>query len=192
MASCVQSTTYCSNITGAIPGYTPSAGTLVYNLIEGLNNNNSSVQSAMSSLLSYASSSNPLSLPWTVPATWTSTVSSGGTTSTGSTVAGTTNVFSPDAFYIPDAIAIDSSGNVWVANKGNGTGVVGTASGDSNVTEFSPTGSLKGTYTAGSDPDAIAIGGYGNVWVVSNFNGTVTELVGVATGVKTPLLDQPK
>jgi streptogramin lyase len=114
------------------------------------------------------------------------TGSSGGTTSTGSTVAATTNVFS--GFSGP--VAIDGSGNVWVANIGNGT--VGTVSGDSNVTELSSTGSLIGTYPAGSYPYAIAIDGSGNIWVANFGSNTVTELVGVAQGVKTPLLDQPK
>jgi sugar lactone lactonase YvrE len=52
--------------------------------------------------------------------------------------------------HAPDGIAVDSSGNVWVANYGNGT--AGTAAGDSNV----------------------------------------TELVGAASPVKTPLVLQPK
>ena len=87
----------------------------------------------------------------------------------------------------PAGIAIDGSGNVWVANYGNGT--AGTASGDSNVTELSSTGGVVGTYVAGSYPYAIAIDGSGNVWVANYGNGTagtasgdsnVTELIGIA------------
>jgi len=172
LASCVQQTSYCSSITRVIPSYSPGTGTFVYNLI--LNINNSSVLSAMSSLLSYASS-NPLNLnlPWTVPATLILTGSSGETTTTSSS-GETTNVFSYNELIYPLAIAIDGSGNVWVANYGDG--IPGTAFGDSNVTELSPNGSIIGTYTAGNGPDAIAIDGSGNVWVANYAGGNVTEL----------------
>ena len=75
----------------------------------------------------------------------------------------------------PQAIAIGKSGNVWVANDGNGT--TGTASGDSNVTELSSDGKTIGTFVAGPTPWAIAIDGNNNVWVANNNDpGTVTEL----------------
>ena len=80
----------------------------------------------------------------------------------------------------PFAIAIDSSGNVWMANWGNGT--AGAASGDSNVMELNSSGKLIGTYVAGSDPSGIAIDSSGNVWVTNNGSGTVTELPGITTG----------
>src|SRR5450759_3892399 len=51
--------------------------------------------------------------------------------------------------------AIDSSGNIWVANGGNGT--PGTAPGDSNVTKLSPSGTVIGTYVAGTGPIGMAI-----------------------------------
>ena len=66
----------------------------------------------------------------------------------------------------PRAIAIDSSGNVWVANDG------------STVTELSSSGALIGTYTAGTWPWAIAIDSSGNVWVANFGNGTA----GTASG----------
>ena len=74
----------------------------------------------------------------------------------------------------PYGIAIDSSGDVWVANNGNGT--VGTASGDSNVTELSSSGGLIGTYTAGSYPEGIAIDSSGNIWVANEGSNNVMEL----------------
>ena len=88
------------------------------------------------------------------------------------------------------AIAIDSAGNVWIANYGDGT--IGTAPGDSNVIELNPSGKIIGTYLAGSYPDGIAIDGSGNVWVANYGSNSVTELVGVASGVKIPLVLQPK
>jgi DNA-binding beta-propeller fold protein YncE len=60
----------------------------------------------------------------------------------------------------PYGIAIDSSGNVWVVNAGNGT--AGIATGDSNVTELSSSGALIGTYAVGIYPYGIAIELSGN------------------------------
>jgi streptogramin lyase len=81
----------------------------------------------------------------------------------------------------PEDIAIDTSGNVWVVNNGNGT--AGTAVGDSNVMELRPNGrggyTSATTYTAGIYPDAIAIDASGNVWVVNRGNnGTVGTAIG--------------
>ena len=66
--------------------------------------------------------------------------------------------------------AIDSAGNVWVANGGNG--FPGTAAGESNVTELSPSGAVIGTYVVGSVPIGVAIDKSGNVWVENYGNGT--------------------
>ena len=48
----------------------------------------------------------------------------------------------------PVAIAIDSHGNVWVANEGKGT--VDSPSRDSNITELNSSGTLIGTYKVGT------------------------------------------
>ena len=98
----------------------------------------------------------------------------------------------------PGGIAIDKSGNIWVANKGNGTPGIANVL-DSNVTELvgpSPTATpcsgtvttdCTNTYVAGSHPEGLAIDPAGNIWVVNKGNGTagtdpldsnVTELVG--------------
>ena len=77
--------------------------------------------------------------------------------------------------YPAGGIAIDKSGNVWVTNWGAAAetaGIPGTAPGESNVTELSPSGSLIGTYVAGSSPGGIAIDSSGNVWVANKGNGT--------------------
>ena len=66
--------------------------------------------------------------------------------------------------------AIDSAGNIWVANGGNGT--PGTAAGDSNISKLSPFGQVIGTYVAGTGPIGIAIDKSGNVWVENYGNGT--------------------
>ncbi|MCL5276471.1 MAG: fibronectin type III domain-containing protein, partial [Deltaproteobacteria bacterium] len=65
----------------------------------------------------------------------------------------------------PVDIAMDASGNLWVANYGS-----------DDVTELTPSGSVVGTYSAGNGPIAIAIDPSGNVWVVNQKSNTVTEL----------------
>ncbi|MDP9051059.1 MAG: NHL repeat-containing protein [Acidobacteriota bacterium] len=90
----------------------------------------------------------------------------------------------------PESIAIDGSGNVWTANELGGS-----------VSELSTTGAtLSGPNGYGFNdnsidlPVAVAIDGSGNVWI-GNLSGTgaaaatgsITELVGAATPVVTPL-----
>ncbi len=73
----------------------------------------------------------------------------------------------------PAGIAIDSSGNAWVANWGS-----------NSVTELSSTGITIGTYTVGSNPPGIAIDSSGNAWVANWGSNSVTELssTGIAIG----------
>ena len=70
----------------------------------------------------------------------------------------------------PQGVAIDQSGNVWVANAGN-----------NSVSQFASTGvAVSGTtgYTSGgiSAPYAVAIDQSGNAWIANSGNNTVTEL----------------
>ncbi len=68
----------------------------------------------------------------------------------------------------PRGLAVDSKGNLWVAN-----------SGDNNVLEFSPGYSLQtaGTITEGvSNPTGVAFDPIGNLWVANyGAGGSVTE-----------------
>ncbi len=76
----------------------------------------------------------------------------------------------------PLGLAFDHSGNLWIANSGNGGG----------IGEFSPAGSpLTSTlYTGGgiSNPLAVAVDGLGQIWV-ANGNGSVSVLSGAGAGV---------
>ncbi len=72
-------------------------------------------------------------------------------------------------FNNPYGVAIDSSGNVWVANTGGTT-----------ITEIPATGGNGVTYTSGSNPQGIAIDSSGNIWV-TNYNGNSIEEI-PATG----------
>src|ERR1035437_205692 len=85
----------------------------------------------------------------------------------GSSSAPTIGTYAAGSFCFGNAI--DSAGNIWVANGGNGT--PGTAAGDSNVMKLSPSGKVIGTYVAGAGPIGIAIDQSGNVWVENYGNG---------------------
>jgi hypothetical protein len=89
----------------------------------------------------------------------------------------------------PIATAIDGAGNVWIADAGlNGRSC--------RVAEFSGTGAAitgPNGYTGGgvSELTAIAVDGSGNVWITAGNPDTVnavTELIGAATPVITPLV----
>lgn len=84
----------------------------------------------------------------------------------------------------PYGLAIDGAGNVWTANYG----------GNSNsISEFNSSGApvsgSNGYVSSGLvEPYGIAVDGSGNVWVASdNTSGPLTEFVGLATPVVTPI-----
>ena len=87
----------------------------------------------------------------------------------------------------PQSIAIDGAGQAWVANLGSLR----------DVAEFSNSGTAMSPstgYTGGNlnSPGAIAVDGSGNVWVTNTYNNstnhsTVSELIGAAAPVVTPL-----
>ncbi|NYF53803.1 NHL repeat-containing protein [Tunturiibacter gelidoferens] len=92
----------------------------------------------------------------------------------------------------PQGIAIDGSGHVWVANLHSHT-----------ITELagsvaaSPGAILSPTAGYASDAGfteayAIVVDASGNLWVTDFNNGTLTEIVGLATPVKTPVLGPPQ
>ena len=88
----------------------------------------------------------------------------------------------------PQGIAVDGKGNVWVTNyHGNSITELAGADGTSPGSALSPAGGF-GQAAGLSLPFALAIDRSGNLWV-SNFAGnTVTESIGAAAPVKTPLL----
>ena len=109
----------------------------------------------------------------------------------------------------PEGIATDGSGNLWIANSGEGS--ISTESGAKNTvngTEFtmtSPVAYFHGSSNGNTmtNPYSLAIDGSGNVWtmspacVVTATNPTctpspmiVTEVVGVASPTIAPLSEQ--
>lgn len=91
--------------------------------------------------------------------------------------------------FFPDDVATDGAGNVWVTNAGQ-----------ESVPEWSPSGSPIGN-TGGANgytgpymynPNGLAIDLSGNVWVAntgaSGSAGTVTEFIGAAVPIVTPVV----
>jgi streptogramin lyase len=83
---------------------------------------------------------------------------------TGAATSGTSG-FTSGSTNIPSAIAIDTSGNAWVANSGNST-----------VTELNSTGTSGTVYTGNglNNPGSIAIDGLGNIWIGNIGSGTLS------------------
>lgn len=88
-------------------------------------------------------------------------------------------------------IAIDGAGGAWFANCRAACG--GSSNAPDNLTHLAPNQSQStGTADGYMDPHlsrvgTAAIDGSGNVWVTSNGNGTVSEFLGIAPPVVTPL-----
>ena len=82
----------------------------------------------------------------------------------------------------PVAVAIDGSGNAWVANNGTNISITELAN---NGTAISPS---TGYIAPGVNSlNAIAVDGSGNVWVADKNALQITEMIGLATPVVTPL-----
>ncbi len=91
----------------------------------------------------------------------------------------------------PNGIAVDGVGNVWVANYfgnsiseilGQGTGQAGTVI--APTTGYGKDAGLNGPY-------GIAVDASGDVWVSNSGANTLTNFLGLAMPVKTPLLGPP-
>jgi len=111
----------------------------------------------------------------------------GGTVSELDSSGGLVGNFNPSGanFSTPVNIAIDSLGNAWVAN-------LGTISTASSITALNSNGEVIGNF---SPPDAdlkatvsIALDASGNVWATNELGNSISEFVGLAAPVKTPLV----
>lgn len=90
-------------------------------------------------------------------------------------------MFNAGSFYDSGGLAIDGSGNVWIANYGS----------NPTLAEFSNSGiaiTPATVYMAGFVvyPYRIAIDGAGSIWVPSRLTSNVIQFVGAATPVVTP------
>jgi len=92
------------------------------------------------------------------------------------------------AFSSPDSIALDGSANAWVVNFG--TGSLDSAS-VSELTAGSTYGTGFNFAPAGGaffySPSAIALDSSGNLFITNQAGNSVTQLIGLATPVSTPI-----
>jgi hypothetical protein len=102
----------------------------------------------------------------------------------------------------PSGIAVDGAGNVWVANyhglfSSQGRELPSTitellgAESDTTGKPLSPASGY-GADAGLLEPYGIAIDASGSVWVSNFGSSTITEFVGAATPVKTPLVGPPQ
>lgn len=98
-------------------------------------------------------------------------------------------------FNMPVGIAIDGGGNVWITNCAGACNWDRTGNG--GVTELTSSGTLIGYYTplgaAFNGPRGIEIDASGNIWITNysqstGYNGSVSEIIGAARPVRTPLV----
>jgi hypothetical protein len=103
------------------------------------------------------------------------------TTNTGGSAA----TYTGGGVNLPVGIAIDGSGQAWVANTDNTLSVFSNAGGP-----ISPSSGYESATTHSASPlntpSGIAIDSSGTVWVTDKGNGTVTKIFGAATPVVSP------
>jgi len=92
----------------------------------------------------------------------------------------------------PQGIAVDGAGTVWVANYlGASMSEIAGAESSTPGTFTSPSTGF-GTDASLLQPYSLAIDASGNVWVSNFGNSTLTQFVGVAAPVKTPVIGPPQ
>ncbi len=92
----------------------------------------------------------------------------------------------------PQGIAIDGAGTVWVANfQGDSLSELGGSSSTAPGAFLSPASGF-GTDASLLDPYGLAIDASGNLWLTNAGTNTLTEFIGVAAPVRTPLVGPPQ
>jgi streptogramin lyase len=83
----------------------------------------------------------------------------------------------------PTALAIDGAGYVWIANGNNSIDVLNGTGG-----QVSPSGTYQPPGV--SAPSGIIVDSSGSVWITNSGNNSVTKIIGAATPVVTPAVQQ--
>jgi streptogramin lyase len=92
----------------------------------------------------------------------------------------------------PNGIAIDGAGKVWVANwVGNSLSELQGANDSNPGQPVSPASGL-GTDAGLHHPYSIALDSSGNIWISNFASNTITQFLGAATPVRTPLVGPPQ
>ncbi len=92
----------------------------------------------------------------------------------------------------PQGIAVDGAGTVWVGNYlGNSLSQLDGASSKTPGTYVSPSSGF-GTDASLLEPYGLAVDASGDVWVSNFGNNTLTQFIGIASPVKTPLAGPPQ
>jgi hypothetical protein len=119
-------------------------------------------------------------------------------TAPGTTAPTFSNINTAGALDSPKNIAIDGANNIWIANSAslNDNGVTYYGISEYSTTSaayLSPLDSTGGTPIgfartgAMNAPVGVAVDGSGNVWIANGGSSNVTEFVGAATPVITPI-----
>ncbi len=85
----------------------------------------------------------------------------------------------------PYDLAVDGASRIWAVNYGTSPQGPSVSLFDNSGNPLSPSTGLAGTFLNG--PQAIAVDGSGNVWIGDTNSSYVTQLIGVAVPVITPL-----
>lgn len=92
----------------------------------------------------------------------------------------------------PQGIAVDGAGTVWVANyQGNSLSELGSSTSATADMLLSPSTGF-GADASLLAPYGVAIDASGNLWVTNSGKNTLTQFIGVAAPVKTPLAGPPQ
>ncbi|HEX5283160.1 MAG TPA: NHL repeat-containing protein [Bryocella sp.] len=88
----------------------------------------------------------------------------------------------------PRAIAVDGNGNAWVASERGSTLAEFAAASSANPGQLLSPSAGWGADAKLLEPYSLAIDAAGNIWVSNYASNTLTEFIGLAAPVKTPLL----
>ncbi len=92
----------------------------------------------------------------------------------------------------PQGIAVDGAGTVWVANYNSGSISEMAGSAAATPGTFTSPSSGFGRDAALFEPYGLAVDASGNVWVSNFGNDTLTQFIGIAAPVKTPMAGPPQ